>query len=345
MNKSNIIYPAKPSIGNLVIGVTAPSSGLGTTVFNNRIDLVIKEHQERGVKIIEGKCLRDQNNSASAAPVERAEDLNQMFANDEINFIQPPWGGEKLIEILEMIDFESIKKKPKWIQGYSDISTLLFSITLKTGVATAHGTNFIDSIEGQDSLTSNSRSYIELDQNESFKQDSSEKWQQQFTDFADQLDSKYNLTETTEWKVLDQKESVLKMRGRLIGGCIDTIRNLIGTPYGNLPKFCQEYAQDEGIILYLENCNLDPMQFLRSLYNMKYANWFANINGVIIGRSNGPDEEVYLGVIESFFSSFDFPVVYDADIGHRPPQMTLINGAIAELEVTNGKAHLTQIFS
>lgn len=54
----------------------------------------------------------------------------------------PPWGGELLIEMLELVDFS--KMKSKWILGYSDISVLLLAVTLKTGIATAHGTNFID---------------------------------------------------------------------------------------------------------------------------------------------------------------------------------------------------------
>jgi len=62
--------------------------------------------------------------------------------NDDIHIIIPPWGGELLIETLEFIDFENIQTK--WILGYSDISLLLLAITLKTGIATAHGTNFID---------------------------------------------------------------------------------------------------------------------------------------------------------------------------------------------------------
>lgn len=338
-----ITYPKNIDSKNLCIGITAPSSGLGTKIFNERIDLVIKQHKARGIKIVEGECLRRQENNASDTPQNRAADFNRMYSDNQISLIQPPWGGQRLIEILELIDYEAIKKNPKWIQGYSDISTLLFAITIKTGVATAHGTNFIDSIESQDILTENSRTYLNVEVGKSFTQKSSEKWQLEFRDFKDQLDTKFSLTEKTLWKTFDN--SSLKIKGRLIGGCFDAILNLIGTPYGDLRRFKIDFVGTEGTLLYLENCDLNPMQVLISLYSMKYANWFDDLNGVIFGRSNGPANDEYIEVLRNFFSEFDFPVVYDADIGHKPPQMTLINGAIGELELTNGLATLTQTLS
>ena len=65
-----------------------------------------------------------------------------MIANDEIDIIIPPWGGELLFEILEISIMKLLKSK--WVLGYSDISALLLAITLKTGIATAHGTNLVD---------------------------------------------------------------------------------------------------------------------------------------------------------------------------------------------------------
>ncbi|MFN1209063.1 LD-carboxypeptidase, partial [Enterococcus lactis] len=65
-----------------------------------------------------------------------------MMKDENIQMNFPPRGGELLIEILDSVDFDELQ--PKWIVGYSDISTLLLAITLKTGIATAHGTNIID---------------------------------------------------------------------------------------------------------------------------------------------------------------------------------------------------------
>lgn len=84
--------------------------------------------------------LQDKTKSASAK--KRADEFNKMMLNEDVQLIIPPWGGELLIEILEYIDFENIQNK--WVLGYSDISLLLLAITLKTGIATAHGTNLVD---------------------------------------------------------------------------------------------------------------------------------------------------------------------------------------------------------
>ena len=86
-----------------------------------------------------------------------------------------------------------------------------------------------------------------------FVQKSSKKWQSQFVNFTDKLDTRFNLTEETNWKIL--KGNQAKFTGRMAGGCIDVLQNLIGTPYGDLDKFSKNYCSKEGMILYLEILN------------------------------------------------------------------------------------------
>jgi muramoyltetrapeptide carboxypeptidase len=336
-----IIYP---SVGgeSLCIGVTAPSSGLGLGAFIKRHELIVDQLKQRGIQVIEGKCLRENGQHVSASKKERALDFLEQWSNQDIDLIQPPWGGERLIDILEYIDFDKLSDSPKWIQGYSDISTLLFAITTTSGIATAHGTNFIDSVEGQDILTSQSRDYLRLQPGDSFEQHSSRKWQMNFTDFSEKADATFNHTEGTRWKLLEGKAT--SFSGRMIGGCIDTIMHLIGTRYGNISMFSEIYAKDEGLILFLENCDMLPTDLYRALTSMKYAGWFDNVNGLVFGRNNGKDSDhfSYLDCISSIFDEYSFPIVLDADIGHKPPQMTIINGTLGFLRVEAGKATLIQ---
>lgn len=84
--------------------------------------------------------LRIKQKSASAK--KRADEFNKMMLNEDVQLIIPPWGGELLIEILEYIDLKI--SRISGVLGYSDISLLLLAITLKTGIATAHGTNLVD---------------------------------------------------------------------------------------------------------------------------------------------------------------------------------------------------------
>ena len=83
-----------------------------------------------------------------------------------------------MIEILDSVDFDALQ--PKWIVGYSDISTLLLAVTLKTGIATAHGTNLID-LRGNysDQTTAMWKSVLETGKGESILQHSSEKYQKE----------------------------------------------------------------------------------------------------------------------------------------------------------------------
>ena len=79
------------------------------------------------------------------------------------------------------------------------------------------------------------------------------------------------------------------------------------------------------------------------------THWFDGATGIIFGRNSGPDannasESGYLDVLEQCTKDLNIPVVYDADIGHKPPNMTLINGALAKLTVDNGQAILSQSF-
>ncbi|MCK5072570.1 MAG: LD-carboxypeptidase [Bacteriovoracaceae bacterium] len=336
-----IIYPEKTS-RSLTIGVTAPSSGLGIDTFIKRFELVAKEHSEKEIKIIEGHCLRKNEHFVSGTGKERAEDFTSMWNDSAIDLIQPPWGGEYLIDMLEYLDFEALKMNPTWVQGYSDISTLLFAITTKTGIATAHGTNFLDFINGQDELTSSSRDYLGLKEGDFFIQKSSNKWQSKFINFSDNLSTTFNLNEKTYWKVLNGNGASIE--GRIIGGCLDTIREIIATPYGNLNSFFNDYAKEEGIILYLENCEQNLVELYRILISFKLAGWYDNLNGIIFGRNGGPENDKfsYYGCISKVFESADYPVILDADIGHKPPQMTIINGSFASLSVDSGKAVLKQ---
>jgi muramoyltetrapeptide carboxypeptidase len=329
------------------IGVTAPSSGLGTDVFIKRFELVAERLTEKGYAIIEGNCLRENCKHVSGTREERANDLLSLWLNPDVDVIIPPWGGEVLIDILDLIDFDRIMNSPaKWIMGYSDTSTLLFALTLKTGIATAHGINFMDLIPTQnDSLSSQALEILNLSNGETFTQHSSEKHQVEFTNFSDNLETTYNLTEPTEWKLLNGS-SEAAFSGRLIGGCIDVLSNLAGTPYGDVDHFNDVFKQD-GSIVYLENCGLSACALTRALWQIRMAHWFDVATGIVFGRNSGPDTHntsglSYIEVLEQCLEGLNIPVVYDADIGHKPPNMTMINGSFAELSLTKGKTTLTQ---
>lgn len=323
-----------------MIGVTAPSSGVPSEL-HGLLNSAFKSMEKKGFHIISDETAWTQDKAKSASAKKRAEEFNKMMIDEEIQLIIPPWGGDLLIETLEYIDFKNIQNK--WILGYSDISTLLLAITLKTGVATAHGTNLVD-LRGEysDDTTAMWQSVLSTRMGESILQHSSEKYQKEWQ-HDNPTPNIFNLTEQTYWKSTENKK--VKVQGRLLGGCIDTIRHLVGTPYGDVQNFKKNYIEGDSIIWYLEGCELSTTDLRRSLVQMKFAGWFENCTCIMFGRSpaNTPVENYKVeDVYNELSKELQIPLLYDIDCGHVPPQITFINGAYAQVESDNGQGTILQ---
>ena len=324
------------------IGVTAPSSGVPKEL-HGLVEAACNRLKLKNFEVICGNTVWTQNKVRSSPAKLRADEFNKMMQDEHIQLIIPPWGGELLIEVLEYIDFENIQNK--WILGYSDISLLLLAITLKTGIATAHGTNFVD-LRGEysDETTAMWQSVLSTKRGESIQQYSSEKYQKEWA--HDQpTPYVFNLTEQTYWKTIQNTQ--VKIQGRLLGGCIDVIRHIIGTPYGDVSTFRKKYIQDEPVIWFLENCELSTTDLRRSLIQMKFAGWFDHCSGILFGRSpvhTAVDDYTVENVYEELSEELQIPIIYNIDCGHVPPQITFINGAYAEIEVENGQGTVLQHF-
>ena len=324
------------------IGVTAPSSGVSAEL-HDLVTLACNRLELSGFQINCGETVWTQNKAKSAPAIKRAAEFNALMADSKIDIIIPPWGGELLIEILEHIDYENIRNK--WILGYSDISGLLLAITLKTGIATAHGTNLID-LRGEfsDETTAMWQPVLSTKTGESILQRSSEHYQK-----AWQHDNPspcvFHLTETTLWKTVSNRN--VKIHGRILGGCIDIIRHIIGTPFGDVQNFRKQHINGEPLIGYLENCELTTTDLRRSLVQMKLAGWFDHCSGLMFGRSpaNTPVENYTVeDVYQDLADELNIPIIFDIDCGHVPPQITFINGAYAEVEAAEGKGTVLQFF-
>lgn len=335
-----INYPLLMS--GATIGVTAPSSGVETEL-HDLIGSAITRLEQKGFTIICGETVWTQEKARSAPGIERADEFNEMMGSEEIDLIIPPWGGELLIEILEHLDFDNFRNK--WILGYSDISGLLLAITLKTGLATAHGTNLID-LRGKDSdpTTAMWQTVLSTKKGESVIQYSSEKYQKEWQ-HDNPTPHIFHLTEPTYWKTTGK--GVVTIKGRILGGCIDIVRHLIGTPYGDVRKFNKDFLDGDSVVWYFENCELVTTDLRRSLVQMKLAGWFENCEGIMFGRSpaNNPVEDYTVeDIYQELTEELKIPIIYDIDCGHVPPQITFINGAYAEIEVVNGKGTVLQTF-
>lgn len=324
------------------IGVTAPSSGVDEEL-HTLLEQTVRRQQEKGFNVKVGKTAWTQKDAKSAPADVRARELMDMLNDSDLDAVIPPWGGELLIEILEYLNFERIN--PKWILGYSDTSLLLLAVTLNTGIATAHGTNIID-LRGPetDETTAKWIEVLSTESGEEVTQTSSESYQKSWN-HENPSPMVFHLTEKTEWKTVSG--NAVKFEGRLLGGCIDVIHHLAGTPFGNVKEFRQQHIPGEPVIWYLENCEMSIADLKRSLTQMKYAGWFENCAGILFGRSaaNHPTEGYTAEkMYRDLENELGIQVIYDVDLGHMPPQIIFVNGAFAEVESREGKGRVNQKF-
>lgn len=337
-----IRYPRPLQQGD-TIGVTAPSSGVDESL-HHLVHHAKHQFEKRGFNVHVDDTVLTQYKAASATKEVRAAKLMEMFNNPDINAIIPPWGGEILLEILPFIDWDKID--PKWILGYSDMSTFLFAMTVKTGIATAHGPNFVELRSDEwEPVASQFMNVLQASEGSIIEQHSSEKFQSKWQHDAPNDPYVYKLDSSTAWKTIGT--DTIELEGRFLGGCIDTIRHLVGTPYGDIASFQKNFLNDEPILWYFENCEMNATDFHRSMLQFAYAGWFDNAAGIIFGRSPAGQEVggfTVLDSMERLKEMIGLPVVYDADVGHVPPQITFVNGAQGRVSVENGKGRVITTF-
>ncbi|RJL23742.1 S66 family peptidase [Pectobacterium polaris] len=343
----SIRFPPKLVPGDL-IAITAPSSGVPQHL-HPRLELAIKNLTDKGFRVREGKCLHAQHKNKSACKILRAKELMCYLTDPEVKAVMPPWGGDLAIELLELLDFNLLAKaEPKWFVGFSDLSTFHFPLTTLSGWATVHGPNLMDlGAKELDPTTQALWSILESDRGTVIKQHASKAFQIDENQWGTATDAGFNLTQSTKWKHLDGVTSSVRFQGRLIGGCLDIISRLAGTPFGNLPLFQAQYS-GEGIILYFENVEMNPCELTRALFGLRLQGWFSDLKGVLIGRSAAPDvsdptQQNYLDALRSSLGDLAIPVIYDVDIGHIPPQISLVNGANATVLFTGNGGSVTQL--
>lgn len=124
---------------------------------------------------------------------------------------------------------------------------------------------------------------------------------------------------------------------------MDCLVNLTGTKFDQVKSFNERYKED-GIIWYLESCDLNVFGIRRAIWQMIHAGWFEHVKGFLIGRPLHFGEEMigldqYHAVID-LLKEYQVPVLMDLDIGHLAPMMTLINGSTASVCVENGKVKI-----
>ena len=289
------LLPSKLKIGD-TIGVVAPSS----PITGDNIDELnrAKEIVERsGFKVKYSKNIFSNTNGYGSTAREKAEDINAMFADKEVKMIWCAKGGNNSNSIFEYLDYELIKKNPKIICGYSDITSITNMITEKTGLVTFSGTNFKTIATDETDF-----SYI-----------------QAINRF---VDGSLELGPENEEYITIQKGNA---EGELIGGNLSLTRGMVAG------KYSLDFTDK---ILFLEELGFetDPEGTSNNLYYMKQNGVFDKIKGLWIGNYEHESgislEKIIMDVLDG---EYKFPIIKSNNFGHIERKTVIPIGTKAEI--------------
>ena len=221
-------------------------------------------------------------NGYSATPKEKAEDINAMFADKNVKMIWCAKGGNNSNSTFEYLDYELIKKNPKIICGYSDITSLTNIITEKTGLITFSGTNF---------------KTIATDETDFSYKEALNRF----------VEGSLELGPKNEEYIIIQDGTA---EGELIGGNLSLIRGMVAG------KYSIDFTDK---ILFVEELGLetDPAGISNHLYYMKQNGVFKKIKGLWIGNYEHESgitlEKIVMDVLGN---EYKFPIIKSNNFGH-----------------------------
>ncbi|WP_411214659.1 S66 peptidase family protein [Terribacillus saccharophilus] len=329
---------------NSTFAITAPSSGVPAPL-HPKIHKAKSQLEKLGAYVVIGETVWTQQAARSSSAETRANELMTYFTDPEVDAIMPPWGGELLVQVLPKLDWDKlINSQPTWLIGYSDTSTLLCSYTLQTHFASAHATNFFDlNMESLDETTKQWHKILSAPSRKHLVQYSSPMYQSSWDALFDQDNPEgFDLDTKTEWRSTAGK--AVSFTGRLIGSCLNTLTVIAGTKYAPIEEWRESF--EEHTIVYLEWLDWGTAETYRNLWHLKEHGWFDGASGLLFdrpARSTSTEDFDAEQMIHEFADEIGLPIIYDADIGHMPPQFTLINGGLATVTYADGKGTLTYL--
>lgn len=317
------------------IGFIAPSYGCNIEPYKSAFRNAGEKIAGSGYALKNGpNCYEGKGIGISNTPQACGEEVNQFFCREEVAGIFSCGGGELMCEILDYVDFDGIKRaEPKWYVGYSDNTNLTFLLATLCDTASIYGPcapafgmePWHESLEDVFGLLTGNRKKI----------CGYPLWEKESKKDEEHPLEPYNVTEKRIQKIYPETDGKVKIEGRLLGGCMDCLGKLVGTEYDRVIEFVERYRED-GIIWYMEACDLNVMDIRRTLWQLSHAGWFSHVKGFLIGRPLCHGEEMFgldqYQAVTGVLGQYGVPILMDLDIGHIPPMMPMVNGAYARVE-------------
>lgn len=283
-----------------IIGVIAPSSPIMKDDLE-KINKSILLMEGSGYNIKFGKNAFKNTLGYGATPKEKAEDINEVFADKEVKLIFCVSGGFNSNSVFEYLDYDIIKNNPKPLCGFSDATSLENIIYEKTGVITFNGPTF-------KALTSWKTEY---GYTEVIKR---------FADCSLELGK-----EDDEYITI--QEGIAE--GILVGGNLSLVSQMTAGKYS---------INFDNKILFIEELFLEtPPELVQNhLYHLKQNDVFEKINGIWVGNYDGEValEKILMDVLDG---KYNFPIIKSNNFGHTEKKTVIPVGGVAKIDTSKDK--------
>ncbi|HEX5633527.1 MAG TPA: LD-carboxypeptidase [Gemmatimonadales bacterium] len=267
-----------------------------------------------------GRHLRRRDGYLAGTDEERAADLNDALRDDRIDAIWCVRGGYGLTRILDRIDYDAARRRPKAIIGFSDVTALLNAMLEVAGIVTFHGPT------ARAAMPPFSRWHFDRVLTAPGAAGRLGRLPQP----ADVLVPKEN-------RIVPLAGGVAE--GPLVGGNLTLLQCLIGTRY--LPDL-------DGAILFLEDVGEPLYRVDRMLAHLRAVGALGKLAGVAVGRFTEMKREMGDGafgfdeVLGQYLAPLRIPVALGFPVGHIDDQWTLPLGVRARLDATAGDLELLE---
>jgi muramoyltetrapeptide carboxypeptidase LdcA involved in peptidoglycan recycling len=312
-----MIKPPRLQPGD-TIGIVSPSWG-GAGKFPHRTRQGIEHLNALGFKIRLAPHALSHQGYVSDTAANRAQDINELFADTEIKAIIASIGGDHSCHLLPLLDFDLIARNPKIFMGFSDITVLNIAIWQQTGLVTFNGPALLTDFAEYPHMLAYTEEYFlkaVASGQPMGEVQPAQQWTEEFLTWAGQKDRERprTLQPNPGWTWL--KPGLGK--GKLIGGCIESLQHLRGTPY---------WPDWHNAILFFETSEEKPSPETVDGILMDYQNMgiLDQLTGMLVGRPMAYSDEEHT-------QDYSFPIITDMDFGHTSPQFTLPIGCQARLD-------------
>ena len=309
------------------IGFFSPSSA-ATAWAPNRFARAKAYLAAQGFELKAGSLTGERDHWRSGSIAARAEELNALIRDPEVRAIMSVIGGSNSNALLPYLDYEALKRDPKIIIGYSDVTALLLGIHARTGLVTFYGPALVASFGELSPLVDETLAgFNQICQAGGAAVPHTVPTPTQWTD------------ERLDWEQQTRAKQCLpnrlisvgsgRVRCRLIGGNLNTLAGIWGSPY--MPPIAR------GDILLLEDSLHLAETVERSFARLKLCGVFDRIGALVLGKHELFDSQGSgrrpLDILLEVVGEPTFPILAEFDCAHTHPMLTVPLGIQAELDL------------